>query len=52
MEAEAGSCFAMKDINYLWMEFDILEQDEAEETFEQVDNLDEDFVAGTEEALL
>jgi len=48
MEAEAGSYFALKDINYLGMEVDILEQDEAVGTFEQVDNLDEDFVAGTE----
>ena len=31
------------------MEVYILEQDEAAGTFEQVDNLDEDFVAGTEE---
>ena len=36
---------------YVWSiceEVETLEQDEAAETFEQVDNLDEDFVAGTD----
>lgn len=48
MEAEVGRCFETWDTDYFGMEVETLEQDEAAETFEQVDNLDEDFVAGTD----
>jgi len=48
MEAEVGRCFETLDTNYFGMEVETLEQDEVAETFEEVDNLDEDFVAGTE----
>lgn len=48
MEAEAGSCFAMKDINHFGMDVETLEKDEVEGTCEQIDSLGEDFVAGTE----
>jgi len=48
MEAETGSCFERKDINCFGLEVETLEQDEAVGTFELFENLDEEFVAGTE----